>query len=65
MRLAAMIDLAILMRRDRDFDAQHLARRDAAIGAAIHAERLSDADTLAAWVKHRNGTEQDKKHQPA
>ena len=64
MRLAALIDLAILMRRDRDFDAQHLARRDAVIGTAIHAERLSDADTLAAWVKHRNGAEQDKKHQP-
>ena len=64
MRLAALIDLAILMRRDRDFDAQRLARRDAAIGTAIGASRLSDADTLAAWVKHRNGTEPDKKHQP-
>ena len=57
MRLAALINLGVLMHRDDDLDDERLNRRDAVIGAEIHADKLSDTEALTAWVRHRNGGE--------
>ena len=40
MRLAHLIDLAVLMHSDRDLDSARLHRRDAVMGAAMDAGRL-------------------------
>ena len=59
MRLAHLIDLAVLMHSDRDLDSERLHRRDAVMGTAMDAGRLSDTDALKKWVLNRNQPHQN------
>ena len=59
MRLAHLIDLAVLMHSDRDLDSERLHRRDAVMGAAMDAGQLSDTDALKKWVLNRNQPHQN------
>jgi hypothetical protein len=61
MRLATLIDLAVQMHRDRDLDSERLRGRDAVLGAAIQAKRLSDTEAVTEWLLHRNQVKQDSK----